>query len=413
MVSFLFERFFMNKKTLNSVFPIFASHFLSQMASWAFRAAIIYYIYDTNGGSGTVLGLSIIFSYLPIAIGGIFLSKYVDGLQSLRCLANISLFRGGVILLLFMVGVLYEFVAPVAIAVVFLMGLTVPVYSSALASYFRKNKPSDEVPFCITLVSNIDWLCMILGATAGALLLNATSIDFVLQLACVVYFVTFFIFWRFSRSEQPSDVVQTVSTQELPFSGRNLIFAVFFLNFGAGIINVYVNFASRNIYELAEQGISVFYMFNGVGAFLGSLLVHFLLNRYRKTDVALIGAIVISISIFGMGRLDNFQLSVLYSSLMLMFGQVFAIACHSHLLLENSKESAGKITGYFTAATFVGVIFNAVMYLVLDRFGVDFSLYVTVSLVVSIVPSILLVAHRYSLHQKFSSLLMEGQDSER
>ena len=154
-------------------------------------------------------------------------------------------------------------------------------------------------------------------------------------------------------------------------------------------------------------------MFNGIGAFLGSLLVHFLMNRYRKTDVALMGAVVISLSIFGMGRLDHFQLSVLYISLMLMFGQVFAIACHSHLLLENSKDAAGKITGYFTAATLVWVIFNAVMFLVLDHFGIEFSLYASASLVVSGVSAALLVVYRYSSSAKFSAPLMEGQDRER
>ncbi|MBD1557786.1 MFS transporter [Vibrio sp. S9_S30] len=403
----------MNKTTFYSVFPIFASHFLSQMASWAFRAAIIYYIYDTNGGSGSVLGLSIIFSYLPIALGGIFLSKYVDSVQSLRCLSAISLLRGGVILLLILVGMVHEFVTPVAIAVVFLMGLTVPVYSSALARYFRKNKRSEDVPSCIAFVSNIDWLCMILGATAGALLLKATSIGFVLQLACVIYFTTFFVFWRSRGSEQSDETEPASPASGQAFFGHTLIIAVFFLNFGAGIINVYVNVASRNVYALAEQGISVFYMFNGIGAFLGSLLVYFLMNRYKKTDVALIGSVVIALSIFGMGRLDDFHLSVLYSSLMLMFGQVFAIACHSHLLLENSKDVAGKVTGYFTAATFVGVIFNAVMFLILDSLGIEFSLYANASLLVSGVSAILLVAYRYSFSAKFSLPIMEGQDRER
>src|SRR5262249_29678813 len=103
---------------------------------------------------------------------------------------------------------------------------------------------------------------------------------------------------------------------------RPVIAAIFLLNLGAGLINLYPNVVSREFAGAGDPGLSSFYLFNGCGGLLGALVAVRLGTRVSATRLMQAATGLVAIALLGMTQLDSAFLPLVMSSAMLFFGQL-------------------------------------------------------------------------------------------
>ncbi|MDW7617780.1 MFS transporter [Peribacillus simplex] len=361
---------------MNTVFrklwPIYLAYLLSQFGNWAFRTGVVYAIYDQQNGSNTVLGWTIVLVYVPIVIGGKLLSPLADRFNSRNMLIFIDCIRALLLVpILFIPALDSSFSVAICLIIVTLLSLFTPVFSSAQSVYIRKTIDKENITPSLAIISNLDWFSTLVGTMCGPLLLM--YFDFknivIVDLLTFVASLLIFIFLLQKGSEHKEEKRQNDKEKELPLSGEKLdkmtnltILAIFFLNLGAGVINVYPNVVARNVYGVGEVGLSYIYLANGIGGFLGAFMIARLRKKFKLINIITSSSIFIACSLLGMSILNNFYLSIITSSLMLLFGQFFGVGVHSYLLKNNPANQAGRITGLFMYATFSGVALNAILF---------------------------------------------------
>ncbi|MGG1073805.1 MFS transporter [Priestia megaterium] len=362
---------------MNTVFrklwPIYLAYLLSQFGNWAFRTGVVYAIYDQQNGSNTVLGWTIVLVYVPILIGGKLLSPLADRFNSRNMLIFIDCIRALLLVpILFLPALESSFSVTICLIIVTLLSFFTPVFSSAQSVYIRKTVDEENITPSLAIISNLDWFSTLVGTMCGPLLLmyfdfkNIVIVDLLTFIASLLIF----IFLLQKRSEQKEEEKKNDKEEaQRPWRGEKLdkmtnltILAIFFLNLGAGVINVYPNLVARNIYGVGEVGLSYIYLANGIGGFLGAFMIARLRKKFKLINIVTFSSILIACSLMGMSILNNFYLSIITSSLMLLFGQFFGVGVHSYLLKNNPASQAGRITGLFMYATFSGVALNAILF---------------------------------------------------
>lgn len=355
------------------LWPIYCAYLFSQFGNWAFRAGFVYAVYDQQNGSNSVLGWTIVIVYVPILLGGRFISPLADRFNSRKMLILIDLSR--VVLLIPMLfitsfdstqGVVFGLI------VVALLSLFTPVFSSAQSVYIRKKVEEEQLTSSLAIISNLDWFSTLVGTICGPLLLmyfafrNIVIIDMLTFIVAIVLFICFLDrneeHNRLVGNKNDKEQIQSVDEVDHKNHMKLAILAIFFLNLGAGVINLYPNVIARNIYSVGEVGLSYIYIANGIAGFIGALLIAQFRKRFKLIHIVTFSSILIGLSLMGMSLMTNFTVSIVTSSLMLLFGQLFGVGIHSYLLKNVPAHQAGRMTGMFMYATFSGVALNAILF---------------------------------------------------
>ncbi|WP_046212560.1 MFS transporter [Paenibacillus wulumuqiensis] len=384
------------------LWPVYLAYALSQFGNWAFRAGFVYALYDQQNGSNSVLGWTIVLVYVPVLLGGKLLSPWTDRFDSRRTLIWIDISRAVLLLpLLFIHDFANTGVVVMSLVVVMILSLFTPVFSSAQSVYIRKQIDEEHITPALAVISNLDWLCTLIGTMCGPLLLIYLDFQKIVMIDLLTFIASILIFYALLQKntggKQAPQTAASAQPEAAP-AGKliNLaVLSIFFLNLGAGVINLYPNVIARNVYGVGEIGLSYVYLANGLGGLLGALLIAQLRKKFQLLHIVGVASLCIALSLFLMGLLNQFVVSIVASSLMLLFGQLFGVGVHSYLLKNNPVSQTGRITGLFMYATFSGVALNAILFATLlssASVGV-LSLFLTLCAVSAGVSAVLLLIY--------------------
>ena len=354
---------------LQQLWPIYFGYLISQLGNWMFRAGVVYDIYDKQGGSTSTLGWTIILVYVPILIGGKILSPLADRFSSRKVLIGIDLLRA-----LLLVPLLFEAdfskfsTVLIALAIIAGLSFTSPLFTSAQSAYIRRTIAPERVGNALAVISNIDWISNLFGTIFGALLLlwiHVTEIVWIDLITFLLSIGTLTLFLQKDSWQQPQQTNalenKKTSSSGVP-NGWMVLTAIFFLNLGAGVINLYPNIMAHDIYDSGSVGLSYIYLGNGIGGFLGALAVIQVKKRLSPMRMIMISSALIALSLFGMSQYAGIVFSSIMGASMLFFGQIFGVGVHTYLLTTAPPSQAGKTTGLFMFATFGGVAGNALAF---------------------------------------------------
>lgn len=388
---------------IRKLWPIYLAYLLSQFGNWAFRAGFVYAMYDQQNGSNTILGWSIVLVYVPILLGGKFLSPMADRFNSRKTLIWIDISRALLLIpMLFIANFNSNLSVIIGLIIVTLLSLFTPVFSSAQSVYIRKMIDEENITPSLAIISNLDWFSTIVGTICGPLLLIYFNFQKIVLIDLLTFVVSIVIFiyllqkdFAIKHETQNKDIQVTLNIVKSKKNFRFTILSIFFLNLGAGVINLYPNVIARNIYEVGELGLSYIYLANGIGGFIGAFLITKLRKRFELIYIVVFSSILIGISLVQMSLLNNFILSVISSSFMLLFGQLFGVGVHSYLLKNSPADQTGRITGLYMYATFSGVSLNAILFATFlsDAQENVISIFLTLCAISSFISTLLLIIY--------------------
>lgn len=357
-----------SNKFTAQLLPLYFAYLISQLGNWMFRAGVVYEIYDKQGGSSSLLGWTVMLVYIPILLGGKWLAPYADQSSARKILIGLDLFRSILLLPLVLYADLSELnhVFLALVVIVFLSAST-PLFSAAQSAYIRRTVDKERVASTMAIISNIDWFTILSGTIFGSLLLLAFDFQSIVMIDIITFLVSLVIIGIFLKPDvKPASTVEQSGHGEETRSHQTkvglVLLAIFLLNLGAGVINLYPNIVARNVYHTEEIGLSYVYLGNGIGGFLGAMLVLQIRKRMKPILMISTASLFIAISLYGMSIFSGMTLSVVSSSTMLLFGQIFGVGVHSYLLTVFPVNQAGRITGLFMFATFSGVAGNALLF---------------------------------------------------
>jgi predicted MFS family arabinose efflux permease len=353
---------------LKTLWPIFFAYLISQFGNWAFRSGFVYALYDQTGGSNAVLGWTIVLVYVPILLGARFLAPFADKFNSKYTLILVNISRIVILTpLIFISGLENSSSIMGSLILIALLSFCTPIFAAGQSVYIKRNVKEEHVTPSLAVIANIEWFSTIFGTICGPLILlylNVSNVIFINICALLMSIGIFYLFLK-NKDQIERSTTSTVQSNDFKLDIKKLklvILSIFFLNLGAGVINLYPNFISRDVYAVGEIGLSYVYLANGIGGFIGAMLIIYLRKKYRLIYIACVASILISISLFTMSILTDFKISLLSSSFMLLFGQLFGVGAHAFLLKNTNTANAGKVTGMFQYATFSGVALNAIIY---------------------------------------------------
>jgi predicted MFS family arabinose efflux permease len=350
------------------LWPIMAAFLVSQIGNWAFRASVLYEIYRSQDADRTVLGALVILIYVPILLGSRFLAPLADRFSSKPLLIGLDAARACLLLpLLVLHDLRWQQNAIVAMAVVTLLALGSPLFTAAQSAYIRRVVDEDEVRNALAVISNIEWFTYVVGTVAGALLLVAVEFRGIVAidiLTFVVSLVTLACFMKRETVTATAHGIHAAVGEHVNARRADLSFlvAIFLLNLGAGVINVYPTVVASDIFGSGGAGLSQIYLGNGIAGFLGALVVQRIGKDRQPLRLLLLASGLVTVSLLGMSVLVAPLIAVATSSAMLFFGQIFGIVANTHILKLYPVSEAGRAAGRFMAATFAGVAVNAALF---------------------------------------------------
>ncbi|MEC0226519.1 MFS transporter [Paenibacillus alba] len=356
-------------EVLRSLWPLYLAYALSQLGNWMFRAGAVYEIFDKQGGAGSLLGWTIMCVYVPIMIGGKWLAPLSDRFRSVPLLIVLDIICSLLLIPLLIWADMGDS-SQVIIALGVIIGLSFlnPLFTAAQSSMFRRLKTQQVVP-AMSLLSNITWATHIVGTMFGSLLLILLSFRIIVLIDIFSFVLSFGILALWLRPQVPSiagDALKEPESSPPSLSAVKvkwiLLVSVFFLNLGAGVINLFPAAAARSIYHMDQAGLSLFYLVNGISAFAGTMLIGRLRKKIADFQLLAASSLLIAVSLFAMSWFPSLSFSIVASSSMLLFGQIFGVVAHSFLLTSHRPEQAGRTSGLFMSCTFLGVAVNAALF---------------------------------------------------
>jgi len=361
---------------------LYVAYLISQVGNWAFRIGILVGLLQSNA-SAIGIGVAVIFA--PIILGSLFLSPLADRSDRLLLMIGIDLLRAAAMVPLLFGGAIDSILTYVIIAV---LSLSQPVFMSAQVSFLRSVTPPEGMVTVLRNISNIDWTTYVIGMTIGALLIAHLSITEILLLNAVTFIVSAAIL-AFLKNRNPAiskPVASETAVGELsdlkPLYGSFL--AVFALNLGAGITNVYPAMRSTTEQIVDQSTLSTMVIVNGIFGLIGALSVKPIYQRIGALKSMTLAAGVLAVSLFVMAFDGGILLAVAGSSLMLGAGQVFAVSAQTHMVSSVEKDRAGRLSGIFQCCTFGGVALNGVLFSLLTK-SLDFGVIVSLCAVCTLI----------------------------
>ncbi|MCA6103585.1 MFS transporter [Bradyrhizobium australafricanum] len=336
---------------------VYLSHLVIQIGGWAFRIGILIGLLQ-SGMSAAGIGIAVTFA--PIMLGSLFLSPLVDRGDPISAMMIVNAVRVCALLAIFGTDEADSFLSYAAMAV---LSLVQPVYLSAEVSFFRRITSEDGMISVLRNIANIDWLTYLLGMFAGAMLSDQLHLLGILAFNISAIILSFIMLLGIKQQFR-----RTPAVLEARPSGTILdlaplypaFLAVFLLNLGAGIINVYPAIRATADGVLDKSVLLTIVMSNGVFALLGALAVKPIFELLGALPT-IAGAAVLLAACLAMMSLDaGLPMTIVSSSAMLGFGQIFAAAAHAHMVSSVAPDRAGRLSGLFQCCTYSGVAGNGI-----------------------------------------------------
>ncbi|QOZ36325.1 MFS transporter [Bradyrhizobium sp. CCBAU 53421] len=375
---------------------VYLSHLIIQIGGWAFRIGILIGLLQ-SGMSAAGLGVAV--SFAPIMLGSLFLSPLVDRRDPISAMMIVNVIRLCALLAIFGTDGADTVLSYASIAV---LSLVQPVYLSAEVSFFRRITPEDGMISVLRNIANIDWLTYLLGMFAGAMLSDRLHLPGVLafnMLAIILSLIVLLgIKQQFKRTPAVLEAQPSGTVLDLAFLYPAFL-AVFLLNLGAGIINVYPAIRATADGVLDKSVLLTIIVTNGVVALLGALAVKPIFNLLGALPT-IAGAAVLLAACLAIMSLDaGLPVVIASSSAMLGLGQIFAAAAHSHMVSSVPPDRAGRLSGLFQCCTYGGVAGNGIaLSLLSDRlpFGMNVLLCAASAFVAFVVASLAVIRSKHS-----------------
>ncbi|MEU3525862.1 MFS transporter [Streptomyces sp. NPDC038707] len=339
---------------------LLSAYAVSQFGNWLFRTGVVYYAYNQSHGSTATLATAIILVYVPILLGSRLLAPLADRGDTRRTLIGLDVLRAVVLVaLLAVVGGGAGSTSTATVGVMGFLSLLTPLFTAAQTAYLRRTLSAERIPQALAAVSRIDWSMFILGTAAGPLILQAADLPVLIGLDIITFVVSGLLLIGLTPAPTPAGALRSpgadgTARPGLTAASRLLLAGVFALNAGAGLINVYPNVVARDYLGSGAAWLSAINLANGVGALTGATLAGRLAKR-RGLRPGVLAAFVVALSLAGMAFMAHVWVALLASSVMLLGGQVFAVAFQSRILENEPVDVAGRVSGLFTLATFAGV----------------------------------------------------------
>ncbi|WP_338555139.1 MFS transporter [Paenibacillus sp. KS-LC4] len=401
---------------LRDLWPLFAAYAVSQLGGWVFRAGAVYDIFDKQGGEGSVLGWTLLCVYIPILVGGKWLAPLSDKYNSIYVMIALDVLCT-LILLPVLFGSDMISLGNVLMALLVIVGLSLatPVFTAAQSSLIRKRVAPEQVTTAMSVLSNITWATNVLGTVGGSLLLLLLSFKSIILINLLSFVFSGALLFMFLQRRPLFDTAAPQKTataaESAPAAEARakkikwvLLSSIFFLNLGAGVINLFPAVAARDIYQSHQIGLSYFYLGNGIGGFVGTLLIVRLRKHISEVPLLMTSSLAIGLLLLSMSWFPSAMFSILISSLMLMIGQVFGVIAHTYLLTSHAPEQAGRTSGLFMFATFLGVAVNAGLFsLFFSKVEVSsFSIFMQFCGACSLMAFVILAVHAYRKRGDFN-----------
>ncbi|MCP1838415.1 putative MFS family arabinose efflux permease [Bradyrhizobium sp. USDA 4524] len=336
---------------------VYLSHLIIQIGGWAFRIGILIGLLQ-SGMSAAGIGIAVTFA--PIMLGSLFLSPLVDRGDPISAMMIVNAVRVCALLAIFGTGEADSFLSYAAMAV---LSLVQPVYLSAEVSFFRRITSEDGMISVLRNIANIDWLTYLLGMFAGAMLSDQLHLPGVLafNISAIILSLIVLLGIKQQLGRTPTVLEARPSGTILDLAPLYPAFlAVFLLNLGAGIINVYPAIRATADGVLDKTVLLTIVMTNGVFALLGALAVKPIFELLGALPT-IAGAAVLLAACLAMMSLDaGLPMTIVSSSAMLGFGQIFAAAAHAHMVSSVAPDRAGRLSGLFQCCTYSGVAGNGI-----------------------------------------------------
>lgn len=344
--------------------PLLVAYTISQFGNWMFRAGLVYHLYNQQQGSAPLLTGAVLLVYLPILIGSRALAPRADRAENRRTLILLDLVRATLLaaLLPFTLSDASATTA-VVLTVLAVLSMLSPFFTASQTSYLRRVLPTDQVQRGLVALSNVEWATYILGTAAGPVVVGYSSLSEVIMLDLGTFVISLLLLTRAAKAPIPTTEGATPATPTAgtPYNPIPVLVSVFFLNAGAGLINVYPNVATRDFLHLGPNALTVFFLMNGLGGLIGATLAGRLPLR-RRPWLVVGAAVAVAGSLGLMHELQNAVAAIAASSAMLLAGQVFAVGVQSQLLATQPVGRAGTVSGWFTLATFGGVTASTLLF---------------------------------------------------
>ncbi|MGY3488179.1 putative MFS family arabinose efflux permease [Bradyrhizobium sp. USDA 4011] len=336
---------------------VYLSHLIIQIGGWAFRIGILIGLLQ-SGMSAAGLGIAVTFA--PIMLGSLFLSPLVDRGDPISAMMIVNAVRICALLAIFGSDGADSFQSYAAMAV---LSLVQPVYLSAEVAFFRRITSEDGMISVLRNIANIDWLTYLLGMFAGAMLSDQLHLPGVLafNISAIILSLIVLLGIKQQFRRTPAVLEARPSGTVLDLAPLYPAFlAVFLLNLGAGIINVYPAIHATADGALDKSVLLTIVMANGVLALLGALAVKPIYDLLGALPT-IAGAAMLLAACLAMMSLDaGLALVIASSSAMLGFGQIFAAAAHAHMVSSVAPDRAGRLSGLFQCCTYSGVAGNGI-----------------------------------------------------
>ncbi|MGY4167846.1 hypothetical protein [Bradyrhizobium sp. USDA 4529] len=336
---------------------VYLSHLIIQIGGWAFRIGILIGLLQ-SGMSAAGIGIAVTFA--PIMLGSLFLSPLVDRGDPISAMMIVNAVRICALLAIFGTGEADSFLSYAAMAV---LSLVQPVYLSAEVSFFRRITSEDGMIAVLRNIANIDWLTYLLGMFAGAMLSDQLHLPGILAFNISAIILSLIVLLGIKQQFRRTPVVLEARPSGTILDLAPLypaFFAVFLLNLGAGIINVYPAIRATADGVLDKNVLLTIVLSNGVFALLGALAVKPIFELLGALPT-IAGAAMLLAACLAMMSLDaGLPVTIVSSSAMLGFGQIFAAAAHAHMVSSVAPDRAGRLSGLFQCCTYSGVAGNGI-----------------------------------------------------
>ena len=345
--------------TAPAVYWLLAASVASQAALWVLRAVVLYDAYAARDDRG--LAVSLLAIFLPLVIGSRFLAPRLGNAPARRVMLAVELGRVAVVSALAVCGPDARAVAaPVALC---LLGLAQPVFASAQVAHLRMIVDESRLAGAMAALLNIERATHVAGLVAGSLILTALSVPQALGIAALSLMASVTMIALLPGIAQPVGSPLRGEARSRSARRRRLVVAVFLLNAGAGVINVFQVVASLRVFGGGPAELALMFLVVGCLGLVGAVAAAPTIARLGRERAALWASTGVLGALLGMSALPGLTWSAVAGGAMLGFGQVFAVAMHAEIVSIEARERAGRASARFQTATLAGISTNAALFL--------------------------------------------------
>lgn len=239
------------------------------------------------------------------------------------------------------------------------------MFLTSLVSFLRRISDDSCLPYALGMIANIERITNIIGLTVGAFILSILTINQSLMIA-FIFIVVSIIFISCLHLSSNARLIYLRQLNFINLKGVTFLdLAIFLLNFGAGVINLFQIILAIEIYMVGPRGLALMFLIVASLGFIGALFAGAAVNAFGVARTAVCAAIGVGVSLAGMAAPLGLIWSACAGGAMLGFGQVFAVAVHTMLVTQFPVEQSARGSARFQSLTYSGVAMNALAYFLL------------------------------------------------